>query len=264
MVEWNVDPIIFKIGFFSLRWYSLFFATAFLSSFYIMRWMFIREGVSLRVLDDLFVYIFLGVLIGARLGHVLFYDPSYYLHNPMEIPQIWKGGLASHGAFIGVFVAGFIFVRRHHSISYLWILDRMAIPVPLAAAFVRFGNLFNSEIFGKPTSAPWAFIFERVDRIPRHPTQLYEAITYLFIFLLMLFLYNKKGLREKKGFYAGVWLAVTFTARFLIEFTKERQASFGWDWPLNVGQLLSIVPVALGLFLVAYAMRRGGSQTKGV
>jgi len=222
----------------------------------LLRRMFRLEGRPTAAVDDLFLYVFLGVVVGARLGHVLFYDPSYYFRNPLEIPMLWKGGLASHGALVGVLLALYFFHRRHPRFSYLWLLDRLALVVSLGAAAVRVGNFFNSEIYGRPAEVPWAVVFARVDQLPRHPTQLYEAACYTIILAVMLFLYEKRLFRDREGFYSGLLLVLMFSARFLVEFTKERQASFAAGWPLSMGQVLSVVPVLAGLALVGWALQR--------
>lgn len=183
MIEWNVSPEIFRLGPFAIRWYSLGFVFAFLLGYYIIRHILRLEKKPEVYVDELFVYVFLGTIIGARLGHCLFYDPGYYLKHPLEILMIWHGGLASHGAAIGILTALYIFSKKRKDISFLWVLDRVVIVVALSGFFIRMGNLFNSEIYGKEAHIPWAFIFKRVDNIPRHPTQIYEAIAYLIIFL---------------------------------------------------------------------------------
>lgn len=264
MVHWSPSPEIVSIGIFSIRWYSLLFALGFLGCYFVERWIFKREGRSLKALDDLFLYTFFGVIIGARLGHVLFYDLSYYQSNPIEVLKVWKGGLASHGALVGVLVALVLFVRTHPGFGYLWLLDRMSVAAPFGAACVRIGNLFNSEIYGKPTNVPWAFVFERVDAVPRHPTQLYEAASALLTLLILVAFYKRLSLREKEGFLFGSWLLILFLARFLIEFVKEPQSAFEVGLPLNMGQILSIVPMATGVLLIARALLRKKENHSGV
>jgi prolipoprotein diacylglyceryl transferase len=264
MVHWSPSPEIVSIGSFSIRWYGLLFALGFLGCYFVERWIFKREGKSLKALDDLFLYTFFGVVIGARLGHVLFYDPGYYLSNPVEVLKVWRGGLASHGALAGVLVALVIFVRTHHEFGYLWLLDRMSVAAPLGAACVRIGNLFNSEIYGKPTSVPWAFVFARVDAVPRHPTQLYEAASSLVTLLILVALYRREPLREREGFLFGSWLLVLFLARFLIEFVKEPQSAFEVGLPINMGQILSIAPIVAGVVLMVRALLREGGRCPSV
>jgi len=176
IVTWNADPVLLHLGPIEIRWYGALFAAALLVGFWIMGRIYRREGQDERELDPLSLYAVLGVVIGARLGHVLFYDPGFYFTHPLEILKVWKGGLASHGAGIGLFIALYLFTRRYPTHSYLWLLDRLTLPAALGGAFIRLGNFFNSEILGKPTGADWGIIFERVDSIPRNPVQLYESL----------------------------------------------------------------------------------------
>ena len=256
-IHWNIDPVIFHIGPLSIRWYGVLFATSFLIGFKIIQWIYRREGRSEDELDSLFIYMFFGVLIGARLGHCLFYDPVYYLSHPVEILKIWEGGLASHGGAIGILTALYIYTRKSGRPSYLWLLDRIVLPVALAGSFIRIGNFFNSEILGLPTTRSWAVVFDRVDAIPRHPVQLYEALAYAIIFVVLVLMYRRSGNAEKKGLLLGVFLILVFVARFLLEFLKTRQeAAYEANLILNVGQWLSIPFVLLGIWLVARAVRK--------
>ncbi len=250
MIYWNPDPVIFRIGLWALRWYSLMFMIAFLLGYLIFKWIFIREQKKVEVLESLFIHVFFGTLIGARLGHCIFYDPIYYFKNPLEILQVWKGGLASHGAAIGILTSIYLFTRKNRDYSYIWILDRLSIVVALGGVFVRLGNLFNSEIIGRPTSLPWAFIFLRVDRIPRHPTQLYEAFAYLWVFIILFHLYRRSWKTLASGKLLGVFMLGIFGSRFLIEFLKENQSAFEASLPLNMGQLLSLPFILLGLWML--------------
>lgn len=188
--KWNTGPELISYGNFIIAWYGLLFATGFFLGFQIMRWVFIREGKSLLSLDKIFIYMVLGAVLGARLGHCLFYDPVYYLANPLDILKIWEGGLASHGGTVGMLVAMYLYAKQTADISFYWILDRMTLPISLGSFFIRSGNFFDSEIIGVPTSVPWAIIFSRVDDIPRHPAQLYEALVYLLLFSLLTFIYK--------------------------------------------------------------------------
>lgn len=263
MIHWDVSPEIFRFGAFAVRWYSVLFALGFLSGFFVLRSIMRREGKDPSIADDLFVYCFVGVLIGSRLGHVLFYDPAYYMHHPGEIFMVWKGGLASHGGAIGALVAMWLLARRRKGISYMWILDRVVVVTPLVAAFVRFGNLFNSEIYGKPSSVPWAFIFERIDTIGRHPTQLYEGLFYLAIFWVMMVLYKRDGPRAIPGTLFGAGVLLVTVMRFLVEFTKEQQAAFVSGLPLNMGQMLSIpfIVVAVVILLRSHLRSASGGRS---
>ena len=247
---WNVSPVLFKQGPIEIRWYGVLFALGFAVGLFIMRWVFQRENKPTRDLDSLLIHLVLGTLIGARLGQVIFYYPDHYFNNPWDILKIWEGGLASHGGVVGIFIALFIYQRKHKDQLYLWLIDRLSIPIALAAAFIRLGNLFNSEILGTPTSVSWALIFDRIDSIPRHPAQLYEAIAYALIAVILLLIYKKRGAHLKPGFLMGLLLVSVFTVRFFVEFIKERQASYEGDWALSVGQLLSLPVIALGLLLL--------------
>jgi len=250
MIEWNVSPEIMKLGPFSLRWYGLLFAAAFLISFQIMTKIYRLEGKSEKDLNDGLWAVILGTVFGARIGHCLFYNPIYYLTNPLEILQIWKGGLASHGAAVGILTAIYFYTKNRKGISYLWMMDRLVIVVALSGMMIRLGNLFNSEIIGKPTNANWGFVFTHIDNIPRHPTQLYEAIFYLATFLALYNLYNTKIKELRKGFIFGLFLILVFGFRFFIEFLKEDQTYFEVYMPLNMGQLLSIPLVIAGMILM--------------
>lgn len=247
---WNVDPILFSWGPVTVRWYGLLFAVGFFQGFVILNWMFRREGKPVADLDDLFVHVFIGVLVGARLGHCLFYDPQFYLSHPLEILKIWNGGLASHGGAIGVLFAGYFFSGRKPGYTALWILDRGALPLATVSFFIRMGNLFNSEIVGVETTLPWAFVFERVDLVPRHPVQLYEALTYLAISALMLVGYLKRVKHMADGYLIGLYMVLMFSARFFLEIFKTRQASYEFENFLSAGQWLSIPFILAGLILV--------------
>lgn len=249
-VHWNVSPEIVAIGPLQLRWYGLLFATGFLIGFYIMQRIYRREGRPERDLDTLLGYILIGTIVGARLGHCLFYEPSYYLANPIEIIKVWEGGLASHGGTIGVLLALYLYTRKRPNQPFLWLADRLTIPTALTAALIRLGNLFNSEIYGKITDVPWAFIFERVDPYPRHPTQLYEALAYLTLFEIMLVFYARQVYFGSAGKALGFFLIWVFSWRFVIELVKEPQEAFQLGLPMNMGQLLSLPFVVIGLYLL--------------
>ena len=255
-ITWNVSPEIVQIGPIPIRWYSLGWLLAFSVGFYLVRWMYRREGKPETDLETVLLYMILGAIIGARLGHCLFYRPDYYLSHPLEIVAFWKGfrGLASHGGAIGILVSLFIFSRRHPDQPYLWLVDRVVGPTALGGFFIRMGNLMNSEILGLPSDAPWAMIFVRVDSIPRHPAQVYEALSYLLIFFLLWFLYRWKGLKLPSGFLLGTFLATVFGARFFIEFVKERHSPFEMGLPLSMGQILSIPTVAVGVGLMLWSL----------
>ncbi len=255
MIEWSVNPEIFSVWIFSIRWYGLLFALSFLVGFKIMDWIFKIEKKSEKDLNDLVWYMIIGTVVGARLGHCLFYSPMYYLSNPLEILAIWHGGLASHGAAIGILIAMYYYTKSRKGISYLWIFDRVVITVALAAVFIRLGNLFNSEIYGKPTNGNWGFIFTAVDNIPRHPTQIYEALAYLLIFIFIFLLYKKYTTKIEEGLLFGYFLVGIFGFRIFVEFFKENQETFESSLPLNMGQLLSIPLVILGIYLIRRAKK---------
>lgn len=249
-IWWTVSPEILKLGPFSLRWYGLLFALAFVFGYIILSKVYEKEKKSLEDLEKLSIYVILGTVIGARLGHCLFYDPAYYLTNPIEILKVWQGGLASHGAAIGILTALYLFSKKKKDQNIIWILDRLVIVVALGGAFIRLGNLFNSEIIGKASDLPWAFVFVRVDEIPRHPTQLYESLFYFLSFIILYFIYQKKSASLKPGFLFGLFLILIFGFRFFIEFLKENQSAFESALPINMGQILSIPFVLLGLYFI--------------
>jgi phosphatidylglycerol---prolipoprotein diacylglyceryl transferase len=253
---WNMAPDIVQFGPLRIRWYGLFFALAFLSGYLIMAQIYRREGRSLENLSDLFAYLFFGTIIGARLGHVLLYQPDYYLKHPWEILMIWQGGLASHGGFAGVMIAVFLYLKRYRDMSFLQLADRLAIPCLLAATLIRIGNFFNSEILGTPSNLPWAIVFVRVDNIPRHPAMLYEAGAYLLAFCALYVAYWKTTVIEFHGRILGITLVICFIARFMIEFVKENQAPFEEHLVLNMGQLLSIPFIVAGAYLIYLSCKK--------
>lgn len=260
-VYWDVSPELFEIGPLTVRWYGLFFALGFFCGYLIIRWVFHREDKPERDLDALLLYMMAGTVIGARLGHVLFYEPFRYLMNPGDILKVWEGGLASHGGAIGIFIALYLYARRRPEQPYLWLLDRIAVPTALAGSFIRLGNLFNSEIVGEPTTVPWAIIFARIDALPRHPAQLYESVSYALIFVLLFAVYKRLGGRTPRGLLLGLFLVTVFTARFFIEFVKMRQAAYGEDLLLSVGQLLSIPAILAGITLLVRIVTKERSPT---
>jgi len=250
VIYWDVSPDIFSLGPITIRWYGLFFAMSFLVGYQIMLVIFNEERKTEKDLNDLVWVMILGTVLGARLGHCLFYNPDYYLSHPIEILQIWKGGLASHGAAVGILLALYFYVKNRKGITYLWIFDRVVITVALAGFFIRMGNLFNSEIIGKPTNGSWGFIFTSVDLIPRHPAQLYESIAYLFIFFFLFSFYFRKKGKFKDGLLFGIFLVSVFSFRFFVEFFKEDQSAFEAGMFLNMGQILSIPLILLGFYLL--------------
>ncbi|MCB0730453.1 MAG: prolipoprotein diacylglyceryl transferase [Ignavibacteriae bacterium] len=254
MINWDVSPEIFSLGPIHVRWYGLLFAASFLIGFQIMHKIFIKENKSENDLNDLLWYMLAGTILGARLGHCLFYSPEYYLSNPLEILKVWKGGLASHGAAIGITIAIRMYSKKKIGQPFLWVYDRVVITVALAGFFIRTGNLMNSEIIGIPTDVPWAFKFVRAyvtdPMTPRHPAQLYEALSYLTIFIVLYFIYYKSYKKIKDGLIFGIFLVSVFTARFFIEFIKEDQSAFEAGMALNMGQILSIPLIIWGIYLI--------------
>jgi len=247
VIPWDVNPEIFRIGSFAVRWYGLLFASSFLFGYIILNRIFKNENLSESVLDRLTVYVAIGVIVGARLGHCLFYEPGYYLSHPLEILKIWHGGLASHGASIGILIALWLFVRKEKK-DYTWVIDRVAIVVALSGLFIRMGNLMNSEIYGVETTVPWGFVFLRNgEHAPKHPTQIYEGLVYLLTFFLLFRMYWKKKGDVYQGLLISIFLILIFTSRFFIEYVKEPQVDFESSMILNMGQLLSLPFIAMGI-----------------
>lgn len=269
-ITWDVSPEIFNIGGFSVRYYGVLFALAFILGYKIEEKMFKSEGLSQKWLDKLWIYVAVATVVGARLGHCLFYDWAYYSDHIVEMilpvrfePEFrFTGyqGLASHGAAIGIIAGLWYYSRKVSHKSILWVLDRAVIPIALAGFFIRTGNLMNSEIVGQATLMPWGFRFIHSGmpdpETPRHPAQLYEAICYLATFFVLMRFYWKTNAKEKQGFLFGIFLVFVFTARFFIEFVKEDQEAFEASMVLNMGQLLSIPFVLIGVAAVCYSASR--------
>ena len=263
VVHWHVDPAILHIGNFELRWYSLLFVSGFILGWFIFKWFFQREKIDTKLLDPLLYTLLICTIVGARLGHCLFYQPDYYLGSWQgfwEIFMPWKGGLASHGGTIALILGMWWFAKHYgkkHNFDFVWLLDHLAIAVAFAGAFIRFGNLFNSEIYGNVTDLPWGFVFElRGETEPKHPTQLYEGFTYLLLGFVLIGLYWKKLDQMLRGQFIGIFLIVCFGSRFLIEFIKEPQVEFERAMALNMGQLLSIPFILLGIFFLVWAYKK--------
>lgn len=264
-INWNIDPEIINLFGISIRYYGIFFIGGLILCITILNWIFKKENISLDKLEKLSIYGMVGIFVGARLGHCLFYAPSYYLNNPLEmllpihftsdggIEFTGYQGLASHGGAIGLLIALIVYAKKTNE-SIIKTIDLIAVVAPLGGCFIRLANLMNSEIIGMPTNVPWAFIFVREDNLPRHPAQLYEAISYLAIFGLIFYLYKAKRNRLQNGFFFGLGLSLIFTARFLIEFLKERQVSFEEQMNLDMGQLLSIPFIAFGIGFTIYGL----------
>jgi len=257
-ILWNVDPDIFVIPYLDhpVRWYGLSWALAFLLGQQVMYFIYKRDGRTVQEVDTLTIYVIIASVVGARLGHVLFYDPIEFLNDPIRIFAVWEGGLASHGAGIGLFIALYFFSRKT-KIHYLWIVDRMVIITALTGCLIRLGNLMNSEMVGLPTTVPWGFVFTKIDDLPRHPAQLYEAIYCFLLFLFLFRTWYKKGNELRDGFLTGWFLIILFSLRFVDEFFKIDQVSFEADMMLNMGQLLSIPFVIIGIVILFVSKRQG-------
>jgi len=257
-IHWNVSPEIFSLGPLHVRWYGLMFAIGFLFGYQHVEKMFKHENLNLKWLESLFIYMIVATIVGARLGHVFFYAWDYYSQHPIEILYIWQGGLASHGGTLGILIALTIWSKNISKRNILWVLDRVVVPTALVAALIRFGNLMNSEIYGVQTSLPWGFIFERnQETVAKHPTQIYESLSYLITFGVMLYMYWKTKAKDYEGLIFGVFFTMIFTARFFIEFIKEEQEAFEKGMTLNMGQLLSIPFVIAGVYLAIRAVKKG-------
>ena len=259
-IHWNVNPEIFSIGNFGIRWYSILFVSGFIIGWYLFRWFFRREGVSEKLLDPLLYTLLIATIVGARLGHCCFYQPDYYFGSWAgfwEIFMPWKGGLASHGGAIALLLGMWWFsvhYGKKNDFDFLWIMDRLVITVAFAGCLIRLGNLFNSEIYGDVTTLPWGFIYElRGETEPKHPTQIYESMSYLILGLVLLWFYARKLDKVHRGFFFGLFLVGCFGMRFLIEFIKEPQVAFENNMALNMGQLLSIPFIVAGVALLVYA-----------
>jgi len=264
-IHWNPDPEIINIFGISIRYYGLLFVSGLILCIYILGWIYKRENLPSENLEKLSIYGIIGILAGARLGHCLFYEPSYYLSHPLEmilpitfppdggIKFIGYQGLASHGGVLGLLIALYFYSRKtkHPMIDTI---DLIGVVSGLSFGFIRLGNFMNSEIIGIPTTKPWGVIFERVDNLPRHPAQLYEAISYFIIFAFMMILYKKRRDRLKNGFFFGLGSVLFFTARFVIEFAKEDQVGFEEGMTFNMGQLLSLPFIAVGIGFILYGL----------
>ena len=266
-IHWNPDPEIVNIFGISIRYYGLLFVSGLILCIYILGWIYKRENIPSKHLEKLTIYGLIGIIVGARLGHCLFYEPSYYLSHPLEmilpitfppdggIKFIGYQGLASHGGVLGILIALYFYYRKTKH-SMIDTLDLVAVVAGVLFGFIRLGNFMNSEIIGIPTTKPWGVIFERVDNVPRHPAQLYEAISYFIIFAIMMILYKKMRNRFKSGFFFGLGTVLFFTARFLIEFVKENQVGFEDGMTLNMGQLLSLPYIVVGFGFIIYGLMK--------
>jgi prolipoprotein diacylglyceryl transferase len=262
-IDWNPSPELIKIGPIAIRYYSLMFVIAFMLGLHLMKKIFINDKIPIEKLDTLFIYVVIGTLVGARLGHFLFYDPEFLFRKPLEVILPFRfspkfeftgfAGLASHGAAIGIIIALYIYSKRILKMPLLYILDRVVVVSSIGGAFVRIGNLMNSEIIGKPTNSDYGFIFRRLgEDFPRHPAQIYEAMSYVVIFAILWYVYWKTDKKEKYGYIFGLYFVLMWSARFVVEFFKEKQVEGGENWflDLNTGQVLSIPFILIGLYLM--------------
>lgn len=261
-IHWNPDPVAFSLFGREIRWYSLCWCVGLLLGYFVMKRLYQHQGISKEKFEPIFIYVFVGVLAGARLGHCLFYEPGYYLSHPLqmllpirELHGVWRctgyEGLSSHGGVLGMFVSLWLYVRRT-GVGGMRVLDNMGVCAPVTACFIRLGNLFNSEIVGKTTAVPWGFIFEaNGDTAARHPAQLYESLMYLAVFVIGLLLYKAYSRRIGTGFFFGWCLTSIFTFRFAVEFIKEVQEDFENAILLDMGQILSIPLIVIGVYCLA-------------
>lgn len=261
-ITWNVDPVVFTVFGRAVRWYGLMWALGFFLGYQVEDRIYRREKLPEDAVEKFFIYMAISTVIGARLGHCYFYDFSYYISRPLEVLQIWQGGLSSHGGAVGILIGMYIFSKKVTKHSYIWTLDRTVIAVAITGACIRFGNLMNHEIYGHPTDLPWAFRFitnlsqwmrgaEPVYSEPSHPTQIYEILYCLVTFGTCMYLYWKTKARKYEGLIFGVFLIFIFLTRFILEFIKNSQESYEDEMAINVGQILSIPLIILGIFLLA-------------
>lgn len=255
-IVWDVDPDIFVIPYLDhpVRWYGLSWALGFLLSQQVMYFIYKNDGRPREEVDTLTIYMLIAAMGGARLGHVLFYEPIEFFSQPWRIFAVWEGGLASHGGAIGILIALYFFARKT-KVKYLWIVDRLVIVSALTGCLIRLGNLMNSEMIGLPTTLPWGFIFTRIDNVPRHPAQLYEAIYCFFLFIFLFWLYYKKGKTLNDGVLTGLFLIILFSLRFVDEFFKINQEAFEDGLLLNMGQILSIPFVLCGIIILIRSLK---------
>jgi prolipoprotein diacylglyceryl transferase len=279
-IDWNVSAELIP-GWATPNKYGLLFVTGLIIGFLVIKQKFKKEAVPEYVLDKLLIYVVLSTIIGARLGHVLFYGPYFdgiskegypvqgYFDHPMDIFKVWEGGLASHGAAIAILIALYIFSKKVTKKPMLWILDRISAPIAIAGCFIRLGNLVNHEIIGTPTNLPWGFRFNQAgdeylingEQVFRHPTQLYEALFYVLTFAVLMYLYWKKNAHYKQGVLFGTFMIILWTGRLLVEFVKEGQSDFDGQFFLNTGQLLSIPLIIAGIFILVRGLKSSENKS---
>ena len=264
-IDWTADPVAFTMPFIhrGIRWYGLAFAFGLAFGYWIVSKMWENEKLNKAWLENLFMYVFFGMVIGARLGHCLFYNPMYYLANPIDILKIWEGGLASHGGALGIIIAIYLYSQKVTRKNMLWTLDRLVVPVGFVGALIRLANLMNSEVYGRPTILPWGFNFYKspewylppINSLPCHPTQIYEAVFYVITGFVCLWLYWKKDAYKRQGLILGIFFIGIFVPRFFIEFLKNVQEDFEVGWLLDMGQILSIPFILTGIWLTYKALK---------
>ncbi|MDD4992533.1 MAG: prolipoprotein diacylglyceryl transferase [Paludibacter sp.] len=272
-ITWDVDPVLVQLGPLTIRWYGLLWALGIWATLLITQRIFKNEKLPESWLDKLFIYTVIGAIVGARLGHCLFYEwqllpepvtflgitfkyGNHYLSNPWELLYVWQGGLASHGGAIGILIAMILYNKNVSKKGINWIFDRLLIGVTICGAFIRLGNLMNSEIYGNATSLPWGFIFIRAGETqPMHPTQIYEILYCIVTFVVLWWLYWKKEAYKRNGFLFGVFLIGIFGSRFVFEFIKLNQEVFESNMLLNMGQILSLPFILWGIGLIIRSMR---------
>jgi len=258
-IVWNADPVLFSFGPFAVRWYGLAFAIGFIVGYSIVSRMFRHEGAPERWLGSLLAYVVIATLVGARLGHVFFYEWDYYSMHPEKILRIWEGGLASHGGTIANIIALFIWSRYVSHKPASWVFDKIVVAIALVGGLIRLGNLMNSEIYGGTTDMPWGFIFVRDGQtVPAHPTQVYEALCYFALFVLLMWMYWKRNAQERPWLITGIFFLGIFVPRFLIEYVKNVQVESEYQmiatYGMNLGQMLSIPFILIGAGLIIWAM----------
>lgn len=272
MIYWNPNPIAFSLGPLSVHWYGILFASGFLIAYLIGKAICAKKGLPVDKLDELLFYVFIGTIIGARLAHVCFYDPSYYFSHPIEILYVWKGGLASHGGTVGALLGYYLFIRKNKEFDPVWMLDNMSCVVALVAGFIRLGNFMNSEITGKPTDGTWGIVFERINPAePLHPVMLYESACY-FLIMILLAAFMKLGLGKKRWLLFGFFITSVFGSRAFLEVFKASQADYESDlnawiqsmiplpFDVTVGMILSFPFVAVGIGLMIKGLKSKNAQ----
>ncbi|MFI3314519.1 MAG: prolipoprotein diacylglyceryl transferase [Rikenellaceae bacterium] len=261
-IIWDIDPVFIKLGSFEIRYYALTWMAAFFAGLFMFDKMLKKENEPDSIKDTVFMYSFISCVLGARFGHCLFYDFHHYISNPLQMLNFREGGLASHGAAIGMLIGLYMFSRKYKR-PYIWTLDRVTTVIPIGGGLIRLGNLMNSEIYGDPTNAPWGFVFVRAgETVAMHPTQIYECLIYFTLCIIMCYLFFKKdAARKRPGLLFGVFLVGTFTTRIFVEIIKNPQVAFENDMTLNMGQILSIPFTIIGIYLIVKS-RKSKNQLK--